>query len=58
MQVIFDMLELNKCIVEGVVEVVESDNESNASIKLKRLVKLIKSINYKKKQEYIQTIIT
>ena len=45
----FDMLELNKRIVEGVVEVVKSDNESEASVKLKRLVKLIKSKIYKEK---------
>ena len=47
MQAIFDMLELNKRIVEGVVEVVESDDESEALVKLKRLVKLIKSKTYK-----------
>jgi len=29
------MLELNKCIVESVVDIVESDNESKASVKLK-----------------------
>ena len=49
MQAMFDMLELNKRIVEGIVEVVESDNNSEASVKLKRLVKLIKSKTYKQK---------
>ena len=39
----FNILESNKRKVEGVIEVVESDNESEASVKLKRLVKLIKS---------------
>jgi len=43
MQAIFDMLELNKRIVEGIVEVIESDNESKALVKMKRLVRIIKS---------------
>ena len=47
MQVTFDMLELNKRIVEKVVEVVESDNNGEVSVKLKRLIKLIKSKTYK-----------
>ena len=49
MQAIFDMLELNKRIVKGVVEVVELDDESEVSVKLKRLVKLIKSKIHKEK---------
>ena len=49
MQAMFDMLELNKRIVEGIVEVVELDDDSEASVKLKRLVKLIKSKTYKQK---------
>ena len=44
----FDILELNKRIVEGVVEVVELDYDSKALVKLKRLVKLVKSKTYKK----------
>ena len=51
MQVMFNMIKLNKRIVEGVVEVVESDNDSKASVKLKHLVKLIKSKTYKQKQQ-------
>ena len=35
MQVIFNILELNKRIVEGVVEVVESDDKSELLVKLK-----------------------
>ena len=31
----FDMLELNKCIVESKEDVVESDDESEALVKLK-----------------------
>ena len=49
MQAIFDMLELNKRIVQGVVDIIESDDESEASVKMKRLVKLIKSKAYKEK---------
>ena len=49
MQAMFNMLELNKRIVEGIVEVVESDDDSEALVKLKRLVKLIKSKTYRKK---------
>ena len=48
MQAMFNMLELNKRIVEGIVEVVESDDDSEALVKLKRLVKLIKSKTYRK----------
>jgi len=54
----FDILELNKRIVQGVVDIIESDNESEASVKMKRLVKLIKSKVYKEKQDKIQEIIT
>jgi len=43
------MLELNKRIVEAVVEVVESDDKSEVLVKLKRLVKLIKSKIYRQK---------
>ena len=44
-----NLLELYKRIVEGVIEVVKSDNKSEALVKLKRLVKLIKSKIYKEK---------
>ena len=43
------MLELSKRIFEGIVEVVESDNDSEALVKLKRLMKLIKSKTYRQK---------
>ena len=41
MQSIFDILELDKYIVESIVDVVESDDKSKTSIKLKQLVKFI-----------------
>ena len=37
------MLKVNKRIVEGVVEVMKSDNKSKALVKMKRLVRIIKS---------------
>ena len=49
MQAMFDILELNKQIVESVVDIVESDDESKALVKLKWLVKLIRSKTYKQK---------
>ena len=52
----FDILELNKRIVQGVVDIVESDNEIKASVKMKRLVKLIKSKAYKEKEDKMQVI--
>ena len=54
----FNMLELNKRIVQGVVDIVESDDESEASVKMKRLAKLLKSKAYKEKQDKMQEIIT
>ena len=37
------MLKVNKRIVEGVVEVMKSDNKSKVLVKMKRLVRIIKS---------------
>ena len=37
------MLKVNKRIVEGVVEVMKSDNKSKALVKMKRLIRIIKS---------------
>ena len=53
----FNMLELNKCIVESIVDIVESENENKASVKLKWLVKIIRLKTYKQKQEKVQSII-
>ena len=49
MQAMFNMLELNKRIIEGVVEVMESDDESEVSVKMKKLFQIIKSKSYKEK---------
>ena len=57
MQVMFDMLELNKRIVERVVEVVESDDKSKVLVKLKKLVKLIKLKIYKETQQNMEKIL-
>ena len=48
-QAMFNMLELNKRIIEGVVEVMESDNESKVLVKMKKLFRIIKSKLYKEK---------
>ena len=40
----------------NIVYLVESDNNSEASVKLKRLVKLIKSKTYKQKQQNMENI--
>ena len=57
MQAMFDILELNKRIIEGIVEVMESDNETKALVKIKKLFRIIKSKSYKEKQDKIQEII-
>ena len=57
MQAIFDMLELNKRIVEGIVEVIESDDKSKVLVKMKKLFRIIKSKSYKEKQDKMQEII-
>ena len=50
---IFDVIQLQQKISQSIIEVVELDNKSEATGKFKNLVKIIRSLQCKKKIDQV-----
>ena len=52
-----DMMQIQKQLMKMVLDIVESDNKSKASVKFKKLVKMIRSPSFQQQEEKIIKIL-